>query len=115
MNGINPKAVVAAIVVASGIFFAPPVGAQEDPSLVGQWSPVQNWPAVSVHSIMLPTREVLFWENNDGQEFFLWDPETDFISQAANSQSNLFCSGHSFLPDGTLLVSGGHIEKALSD
>ncbi len=39
----------------------------------------------------------------------MWDPETDLIRQATNPQSNIFCSGHSFLPDGTLLISGGHI------
>ena len=60
---------------------------------------------------MLPTREVLFWD--DTQQFYLWDPEdpvTDNIRLAANPQINLFCSGHSFLPDGTLLVSGGETE-----
>jgi len=60
MIGINPRAVIAAIVLALGICFSPTVKAQ-DPSLVGQWSPVQDWPVVSVHIIMLPTREVLFW------------------------------------------------------
>jgi len=58
---------------------------------------------------MLPTREVLFWAYNETQQFHLWDPETNSIRLAANPQVNLFCSGHSFLPDGTLLVSGGEI------
>ena len=58
----------------------PTVRAQ-DPSLVGEWSLVQDWPVVSAHAIMLPTREVLFWYN-DSQQFHLWDPETDFISQS---------------------------------
>lgn len=30
----------------------------------------------------------------------------------ANDTTNLFCSGHSFLPDGRLLVAGGHIRAA---
>ncbi len=59
------KAVLVAMVLGSGIFFAPTVRAQEDPSLVGEWSPVQDWPVVSIHAIMLPTREVLFWRSND--------------------------------------------------
>ena len=108
MIRINSRAVVAAIVLAFGICFSPTVKAQ-DPSLVGQWSSVQDWPVVSIHIIMLPTREVLFWAYNDDQGFYLWDPETDLIRQATNPQSNIFCSGHSFLPDGTLLISGGHI------
>ena len=61
---------------------------------------------------MLPTRQVLFWAGNiNDQQAYLWDPETHLISQAANPQRNLFCSGHAFLSDGTLLVSGGHIEN----
>ncbi len=32
----------------------------------------------------------------------------DGMLRVANSTTNLFCSGHSFLPDGRLLVSGGH-------
>jgi len=83
------------------------VRAQEDSSLVGEWSQVQSWPTLSIHAIMLPTREVLFWSYNDSQQFYLWNPETDFIGQATNPPRPLFCSAHSFLPDGTLLVSGG--------
>ena len=32
----------------------------------------------------------------------------DGMLRVANSTTNLFCSGHSFLPDGRLLVAGGH-------
>lgn len=32
----------------------------------------------------------------------------DGMLRVANSTTNLFCSGHSFLPDGRLFVSGGH-------
>ena len=38
----------------------------------------------------------------------VWDPATgDFT--AVPSPSLLFCAGHAFLPDGRLLVAGGHI------
>jgi hypothetical protein len=33
----------------------------------------------------------------------------DGMLRVANSTTNLFCSGHSFLPDGRLFVSGGHL------
>ena len=32
----------------------------------------------------------------------------DAMQRVANTTTNLFCSGHSFLPDGRVLVSGGH-------
>ena len=87
--------------------FPPP----EDPSLVGQWSPVKNWPVRTVHAILLPTGKVMFWAHPTRQPIYLWDPETDLVSQAASHPEDLYCSGHAFLPDGRLLVSGGHIEN----
>ena len=58
---------------------------------------------------MLPTKKVLFWSYNINDEMHLWDPETNQITQAAYPELRLFCSGHSFLPDGTLLVTGGQL------
>ena len=38
----------------------------------------------------------------------IWDPVTDVIETVDNGTTNLFCSGHSLLPDGRLFVTGGH-------
>lgn len=47
---------------------------------------------------------------------FLWDPANGDITPTpqptlsdATTKANLFCSGHAFLPDGGLLVAGGHL------
>ena len=80
------KCVMASFAIAVTIASVSTVRAQEGPSLVGEWSLVQSWPTISIHAIMLPTREVLFWSYNNSQQFYLWDPETDFIGQAANPQ-----------------------------
>lgn len=47
---------------------------------------------------------------------FLWNPATGETTPTpspalgdATTNANLFCSGHSFLPDGRLLVAGGHL------
>src|SRR5262245_24434939 len=32
-----------------------------DPAVVGQWSALQNWPDVAVHSSLLSDGKVLFW------------------------------------------------------
>jgi hypothetical protein len=58
---------------------------------------------------MLPTGKVMFYAYTDGP--YLWDPATAAISPAAPAGFNLFCTGHSFLPDGRLFVAGGHIEN----
>jgi PKD repeat protein len=40
----------------------------------------------------------------------IWDPATEEFTSIP-SPINLFCGGHSFLPDGRLLVSGGHLGR----
>ncbi len=81
--------------------------AQPSPSQVGQWSGVTNWPIVAVHMHLLPTGKVLFYPYGDTVR--LWDPATNVVSNLPGSGYNIFCTGHSFLPDGKLLVTGGHI------
>jgi galactose oxidase len=47
---------------------------------------------------------------------FLWNPANGNMTETpqptlsdGTSNANLFCSGHAFLPDGRLLVAGGHL------
>ena len=47
---------------------------------------------------------------------FLWNPSNGNMTQTpqptlsdGTTNANLFCSGHAFLPDGRLLVAGGHL------
>ena len=47
---------------------------------------------------------------------FLWNPANGSMTQTpqptlndGTTNANLFCSGHTFLPDGRLLVTGGHL------
>jgi hypothetical protein len=84
---------------------------QSDPSVVGQWSPVSQWPLVAIHTHLLPNGKVLTWQRKDSElttQTYLWDPATNGFTQIFNPYTHLFCSGHSFLPDGRLLVTGGH-------
>ena len=36
-------------------------GLQSPPDEIGQWGPVQGWPAVATHATLLPSGKVLFW------------------------------------------------------
>lgn len=74
----------------------------------GSWSPVMDWPLVAVHLHLLPNGRVLSWGAAVGPH--LWNPATGLFT-AAPGASALFCSGHAFLPDGRLLVTGGHISN----
>jgi galactose oxidase len=80
-----------------------------DPSISGQWTPVQTWPFMAAHAHLLPNGQVLFWPSFAlGNNPTLWNPVTNTFSTLPPAAYNIFCSGHSFLPDGTLLVTGGH-------
>jgi galactose oxidase len=84
-----------------------------DPSVVGQWSPLKSWPLPATHAHLLPTGKVLFFSEFElGDDApYLWDPVTDQLQQLPPPGYNIFCTGHSFLADGRLLLAGGHIES----
>jgi galactose oxidase len=94
------------------------------PSAGGRWDPVFALPNVAIHTSLLPDGRLLIWGRRDepGQTMnehsctpFVWDPATRTSTptpqpmRADGSTVNLFCAGHAFLPDGRLLVAGGHI------
>jgi WD40 repeat protein len=73
----------------------------------GRWETPVTTPVVGIHVSLLPTGKVLLW-GREG-ESHLWDPANPgggFVQ--ASEPYELFCSGHSFLADGRLLVVGGH-------
>ncbi len=94
---------------------------------IGQWNPTLiPFVTVPVHISLLPNGKLLYWgrdkETIGGQledvggrsNTYVVDPQFFFNNPVANTASfenkntNLFCSGHSFLPDGRLLATGGH-------
>ena len=93
----------------------------ESPSQVGQWSDPVEIGDVAVHTHVLPDGNILFWprgvDPNTSADLVgrsaarIWNPVTQtFVnSSVLNNQTNVFCSGHTLLPDGRLLVAGGHI------
>ncbi|MCW3098265.1 MAG: putative galactose oxidase [Chthonomonadaceae bacterium] len=89
----------------------------------GSWGPVIPMPNVPIHTHVLPNGKVLFWGRRDAPNLTLnehsctpqvWDPATNTFTptpkpkMADGTTVNLFCAGHTFLPDGRLLVAGGH-------
>ena len=72
----------------------------------GQWTAPFAWPNVAVHLSLLPSGKVLSFGHAGVPQ--VWDPATGVFTPIP-SPALLFCAGHSFLPDGRLLVAGGHI------
>jgi len=97
----------------------------ESADVRGRWGPVFSLPNVGIHTSVLPTGKVLMWGRRDRPDDsldvhectpFVWDPadaddttvSTPQPKRADGTTVNLFCSAHCFLPDGRLLVVGGH-------
>jgi Domain of unknown function (DUF1929)/Glyoxal oxidase N-terminus len=83
------------------------VTALAGPETSGSWSAPFPWPIVAIDASLLPNGRVLAWGLTGTPQ--IWNPSTGSFT-AAPVSSWVFCSGHSFLSDGRLLVSGGHIK-----
>ena len=85
--------------------------AVSDPSVSGQWGPLMSWPLVAVHSSLLDNGDVVLWdawETGGTPSVTVWNPGTQAFTPAPNTTTQIFCSAHLQLPDGRLMVVGGH-------
>ena len=81
----------------------------------GKWGPLVNWDIVPLHIHLLPTGKLLAWGKFEpGGTVMgmprLWDPASGPPTGAREIavDTMLFCSGHAFMSDGRLMISGGH-------
>ena len=91
--------------------FAAPLGPEAQ---VGRWSAPKSTPIVALHLSLLQNGNALLWGH--GGEPQVWNPQGGNFTQMANTVCNdplgceLFCTGHTILADGRVLVAGGHDE-----
>jgi PKD repeat protein len=107
-----------------------------NPKLAGQWTRIPDLHNSAgtlslVHLSLLPSGKILFWGRDKGPETkpenvddldgssdaYLWDMSVqdnattldidERLTLVRNTKTNLFCAGHSFLPNGNLFVAGG--------
>ncbi|KAK1757788.1 hypothetical protein QBC47DRAFT_442848, partial [Echria macrotheca] len=84
----------------------------------GKWSETQELDNVPVHASLLPNGKILYWgrRENPGptdsirteNDPMSWVPKPTTSNQKPPETVNPFCGGHCFLPDGKLLIVGGH-------
>jgi len=86
-----------------------PIRPENPRATYGQWSKPMKWPLVAVHTVLLPTGKVLMWDawEKTRSEAKVWDPATNLFANVP-IESGLFCSGHSLLADGRVVIFGGH-------
>jgi hypothetical protein len=76
----------------------------------GQWAPPVSMPLVAVHVTLLPNGKVLIFSRT--AQPHLWDPANPSSFTPIPVGTNVFCSGHTLMPDGRVMVVGGHIDEA---
>jgi NPCBM/NEW2 domain/Domain of unknown function (DUF1929) len=88
-------------------------GAISPVAALGRWDSPMAWPIVAVHASMLPNGKVITWDAGEQPtqvtKADLFDPASGSHTSVAINTANIFCSGHALLPDGRLLVAGGHL------
>ena len=73
---------------------------------LGVWTAPFDWPVVAVHLHLLRGGQVLSF--GPKRTPIVWDISSGTFTEVP-STTQVFCSGHAPLPDGRLLVTGGHI------
>jgi len=83
----------------------------------GSWGPVVNWDIVPLHMSLMPTGKILAWGKTDVAADTMgmpriWDPSSGLPGSAQKivTDSMLFCAGHTLMPDGRVMASGGHLQ-----
>ena len=82
----------------------------------GQWGPVVQWDIVPLHMSLLPNGKIFAWGKTEQADTLgrprIWDPATQpsptGLPEIDTGMDMLFCAGHTLMPDGRLMVNGGH-------
>jgi hypothetical protein len=115
-SSVKMKTLNGSTTAASHMLVATQMGGPGD---IGQWGPVEQLDTVPVHISLLPDGRLLYWGRDKAGDnwdiggtcqTYTWNPSTKVKETLISKPpANLFCSGHSFLSDGRLLVAGGHV------
>ena len=100
--------------------FVPPGTIPTDANVKGMWSPVYNWPLISVHSVLLPDGRVMTYGSDlNGLQtghanYDIWDsngaPDQGHLTLPNTTGTDIFCSSQLLLPQiGNVFIAGGDV------
>ena len=108
-------AALAAALVALAWPSPGPAQGPTDPATIGAWGAPFDIGVKGIHSIVLPNGRVLLFSypyRAVGSDAYEWNPATGATTNVSLSWNrDIFCAGHSFLADGRLLLTGGHVHR----
>jgi hypothetical protein len=90
-----------------------------DASVIGSWTGPFNLGVKGIHAQVLHNGKVLLFSYpryaSTGTEARLWNPASGAITNVSHpvAQRDMFCAGQSMLPDGRILLTGGHVRGTL--
>ena len=92
-----------------------PAQGPTDPATIGAWGAPFDIGVKGIHSVVLPNGRVLLFSypyRAVGSDAYEWNPATGATTNVSLSWNrDIFCAGHSFLADGRLLLTGGHVHR----
>ena len=107
---MKPQSIIALLlaIVASWSLVS---GTAHGNSTVGAWALGPVWDISPINMLVLPTGKVMMYPGDiiSGDDPRLWDPATNMLTALPQAGYDLFCTGHSFLSDGTILFTGGNL------
>jgi hypothetical protein len=93
------------------------IGALPTEATKGKWGPVVNWDIVPLHMSLFPNGNIIAWGKTDVPPDTMgmpriWNPAAGppTTARMIDVDTMLFCAGYALMPDGRLLVSGGHLK-----
>ncbi|HLK02321.1 MAG TPA: galactose oxidase-like domain-containing protein, partial [Streptosporangiaceae bacterium] len=93
--------------IGTGPASAPSNSVTPNPVIQGKWGPLQTWPIVAVHSVLLNNGKLMQWDGWDTPEpTEVYDPAAQTFT-TVNAPSSNFCAGNVQLPDGRVMTVGG--------
>ena len=90
------------------------ISALSSKATTGEWGPVVQWDIVPLHMSLLPNGKIFAWGKREVADTMgmprIWDPAAGppIGLPEIHVGDMLFCAGHTLLPDGRLMVAGGH-------